>query len=85
MKWTLLESRTSLNLQYESCQWKALLQDFEEKRMDIEEHTWEPPNYSPPPDSDHTTVSVPVHANKDLGTGMQRSLMKKTGIVESDL
>lgn len=53
--------------------------------MDIEEHTWEPPNYSPPPDSDHTTVSVPVHANKDLGTGMQRSLMKKTGIVESDL
>ena len=42
-------------------------------------------NYSPPPDSDHTTVSVPVHANKDLGTGMQRALMKKTGIVESDL
>ena len=42
-------------------------------------------NFTPPPNSEKATVSVPVHGNKDLGKGMQRSLMKQTGITESDL
>lgn len=42
-------------------------------------------NFTPPPDSEKATVSVPVHGNKDLGKGIQRSLMKQTGITESDL
>ncbi len=31
------------------------------------------------------TISVPVHANRDLATGTQRGLMKRAGIAESDL
>jgi predicted RNA binding protein YcfA (HicA-like mRNA interferase family) len=30
-------------------------------------------------------VSVPVHGNDTLGTGLQRKLMKQTGITDSDL
>ena len=41
--------------------------------------------YNPPPNSQYKSVVVPVHGNKDLGRGMQRSLMKKTGITENDL
>jgi predicted RNA binding protein YcfA (HicA-like mRNA interferase family) len=33
----------------------------------------------------HAPVSVPVHGNDTLGTGLQRKLMKQTGITDSDL
>jgi hypothetical protein len=30
-------------------------------------------------------ISVPVHRNQTLGTGLQQSLMKKAGLTEADL
>jgi predicted RNA binding protein YcfA (HicA-like mRNA interferase family) len=30
-------------------------------------------------------LSVPVHGNRDLKTGLQRSLMKQAGIQEEEL
>jgi predicted RNA binding protein YcfA (HicA-like mRNA interferase family) len=30
-------------------------------------------------------VSVPVHGNTTLGTGLQRKLMKQTGLTDDDL
>ena len=34
-----------------------------------------------PPDS----ISVPVHGNRDLATGTQRSLMRDAGLTDADL
>lgn len=34
---------------------------------------------------DPATISVPVHANKDLKKGLQAELMKQAGLTESDL
>jgi len=32
-----------------------------------------------------TLVSVPVHGNRDLTTGMQRTIMRQAGLTEADL
>ena len=39
--------------------------------------------YSRPDRSD--ILSVPVHGNKTLKTGMQRAIMKQAGLTEADL
>jgi predicted RNA binding protein YcfA (HicA-like mRNA interferase family) len=41
-------------------------------------HIYAPPDLS-------TIVSVPVHGNQTLKTGMQRKLMKQAGLTEADL
>ncbi len=33
----------------------------------------------------NATVSVPVHANQDLKTGILAALLKQTGLTEADL
>lgn len=33
----------------------------------------------------HFTLSVPVHGNRDLKTGIQRALMRQAGLKEADL
>jgi predicted RNA binding protein YcfA (HicA-like mRNA interferase family) len=35
--------------------------------------------------SGHVPLSVPVHGNKSLGKGLQRALMKQSGLTDSDL
>lgn len=37
------------------------------------------------PDRPDGLVSVPVHGNKDLGKGLQRTLMKQAGLIDADL
>ena len=31
------------------------------------------------------TISVPVHGNRDLATGMQRAIMRQAGLTDADL
>jgi predicted RNA binding protein YcfA (HicA-like mRNA interferase family) len=33
----------------------------------------------------HAPASVPVHGNQTLGKGLQRALIKQTGLTDSDL
>ena len=35
--------------------------------------------------SGYADVTVPVHAGKDLGRGLQAALLKQTGLTEADL
>ena len=40
-------------------------------------HVYVKPGFAP--------VSVPVHGNRTLGAGLQRRLMKQTGLTDADL
>jgi predicted RNA binding protein YcfA (HicA-like mRNA interferase family) len=55
----------------------------------LERHGWQIPRtksshhiYKKP---GHGTISVPVHGNKDLRTGLQADIMKVAGLTEDDL